>query len=238
VRKTKEPKDSPAIALIRAVWEGSFTSRPQTWDRLNLVLRQALDLAIGAGMQFLPGDLARLRGGMFSFARWCRCPDGLYSLAVSTGNKSFIEDFEACYEQPPLIADQVESVHHFQYSHRTGSRGRERLHVGCRFPWEGEQFRVTAIGSGGARVVGDGTGRRLLITREMILENRKSGRVREKLITDLNAVFNAVDQKTGNRLLAALKKIDADTHKGMKSAPLEDLQAILAKFQPPAPEVP
>lgn len=48
---------TPVIALLNLVWEQTNTATAHSWERLNHAMRNALELAIGAGFPFALEDM-------------------------------------------------------------------------------------------------------------------------------------------------------------------------------------
>lgn len=152
--KTKKAEESAAMQLLSLVWRETNTATAFSWERLNHAMRAALELAIGAGMKFAEGDfgatLDRWNPGRWlsESDEWC------YALAVEVGNRSAIAAYEAYRKRGSIIADDVDTGdRHSGYLHLSGRRQRERLAVGFKFPWYGEQATVTSMPHGDGPLV-------------------------------------------------------------------------------------
>lgn len=128
--------DSPALALVRHVWERNHTD---SWQRLNGSMYAAVNLAIGAGLRFDADDFAvickEFRGGYwFGNDGVEMYGEGFYSRAVEVGNSSACQSFEAWRERPPFIF------------------GGKRLHLRAEFDWQGLKVKVTSFSKDSATI--------------------------------------------------------------------------------------
>lgn len=122
-----QPNDSPAIRVLRAVWDGA--SRPITsWRAFNSAMSSALTLAVQTGTQFREGDLSIIASELGS-GHWLGAEGfgGLYGLAIRSGNRSCWKEIERHTQILPYI---------FQG---------KRLYVGCEFSWQGMVVKCTSM---------------------------------------------------------------------------------------------
>lgn len=218
--KPKKPKPGAANDLLSLVWKNTNAATAHSYERLNVAMRRTLALAIGAGFKFTVADFKKLdafRSGYWLGAddEWC------YSLAVAEGNYSAAVAWEEYNEREPIIADKVYPAprHDGGFAHMSGTREKERLHVGCTFPWMGhDRVTVTSFNAAGAAVAvayaaGPGdtrkVARRFAITREAVIAARAEVAQREKIIAELGALkaTPAVDfqKEFGVKAMAALR---------------------------------
>lgn len=148
--KKRNKEDSPAYQLAKLVWVNNCKATDHAWNRVNHSMREAVRLAINAGLIFAPEDFGRFRGE-FRSEYWDgeTGGEGFYTLAVATGNLSAAQSFETWKGRAPFIADDVRPAS-YGYATRAGNRQRERLAVDFSFAWKGEQPFVTSFVRGGA----------------------------------------------------------------------------------------
>lgn len=134
-------KGRNALRLLSTVWKGQ---RCESWDGVNHSMADALRLAIGANLRFHPKDFEIMNGTMRS-GYWIgeNGYEWFYALAISVGNKSFIEAFEYCYQRKPFFANKVRPVGSQGYTHLTSTRARERLGIGSEIEGYGEVTSIT-----------------------------------------------------------------------------------------------
>lgn len=188
--KKKVGAVSPVRELLDHVWaQGQAGMRSGSWERLNNAMRQALNLAIGAGFKFEPTDLPV--PGEFRPGYWLGDPEWIYSMAIREGNYTAVAVYEAWKQREPIIAANVFPDGHADFAHKSGMRTAERLHVGAEFTWKGEQVTVTSFRADGAAIACsyknglNGTSQRRIkkrytITREMVIEERRKGLAGQK----------------------------------------------------------
>jgi hypothetical protein len=132
----KEQPDSPALGLVRHLWDHSLKSTGHSWQRLNEALGGVLSASITGGLEFAADDFATI-WKKFRGAWWFGADNDhshgerFYTLAVESGNGSACRSFEAWKNRPP-----------FRY------RG-SRLHVGATLSWEGKHCAVTSFARDG-----------------------------------------------------------------------------------------
>ena len=127
-----------ALRLIKTVWDNQ---KCESWDGVNHSMADAVVLAIGAMLKFSPKDFEIITGTMRSgyWSNW----EYWYALAISIGNRSYIEAFEKFNERKPFFANQVLPVASRGFTHMTGRRARERLAVGSEVEGYGEVTSMT-----------------------------------------------------------------------------------------------
>lgn len=136
-------KISPALALLTLVWE---KGSKQSWQTINLSMRNALRLAICSGMAFVASDFRHCKDE-FRWGYWVTSnPEWIYLDAVVNNNMSCVKAWEAFCGRIPFIANGVQSSSRESYLH-TGSitRTRERLAVGLSFPIGKATWYVTGF---------------------------------------------------------------------------------------------
>jgi hypothetical protein len=142
MKKTKS--DSPALAFVRLAWDCACTGVPHAWLPYNQAVRTAAHLA-AESFRWATGDIDEmwmLRNSRYGIWK-CLGENGLetlYTLAVRSGNRTFCEEYERFTGRPPIIADDV------------NDRQKDRLCVGSKFTWKGEQVEVTSFAKDGAAV--------------------------------------------------------------------------------------
>ena len=158
MKTKKAPKESPALHLLRHVWESCCKANSHSWERVNHAMANALSLAIGAGLMFAEGDVEGL--SEFSCGYWIGAENGeeFYTQAVIDGNTSFCEAFENARGRGPFRAWGVEARANSPYLHCNHvHRERERLAVGLTFNYAGERPTVTSFKNTERVSTADGT---------------------------------------------------------------------------------
>jgi hypothetical protein len=124
----KKPEDSPAVALVRHLWDHAQEATGHSWTRLNGALYQAVALAVRAGLEFAPGDVRALYdefNGGFWFHE--QNGEGWYAEAVEYRNASAWKSLEGYWGRWPFLWEG------------------ERMHVGRQFRWQGEHVTCTSF---------------------------------------------------------------------------------------------
>lgn len=164
---------------------------------MNTAMRKALQLAIGAGFEFVKADFENL--SKFRSGYWIGDSDEwVYSMAIAEGNYSAAVAFEQWKGREPIIADNVDpGERHSSYAHMSGKRAKERLHVGCHFEWHGEKVKVTSFtdkGDAVACVYHPAEGeygreskikKRYTVTRELVIQERAERKQRAAIVEEL-----------------------------------------------------
>ncbi len=120
-------KESPALQLVRLVFVQGQQATDHSWTRLNMALRQGLEVAIKGGLVFDLGDFAAFYSQLRA-AYWIGAyPDGLYAVACEFGNLSACKSYENYYDFAPY---ELEG---------------QRVFVGRQFTWSGEHVTCTSI---------------------------------------------------------------------------------------------
>lgn len=126
-----EPADSPALAFVRHLYTFGQQATDHSWQRLNAALFAAVEVAIDGGLEFAEGDFQALYD-KFKGAHWLGTPpNGFYSAACMCGNLSAARSFESAMGFKPYILEG------------------QRVYVGRRFAWNGQQVRCTSIAKDG-----------------------------------------------------------------------------------------
>lgn len=238
---------SPARKLLEHVWEHANTKTAFSWERLNHSMSTALTLAVGSGMTFVANDW-NLSG--FNAGRWIGGSlEGYYRLAVIVGNRSAIESYEEWANRKPIIADDVDLQGRYIYGSEScythggaGTRKRERLVVGCRFPYRGNMVEVTSFTADGAAVCCaykpklSGQSAKILhryvLTAELIQADRAERKAKNTAIDALQASVTAVDapKNQAKKIAEFLNIPKGATDSWLLTLPIEKLQAAVDKF--------
>jgi hypothetical protein len=156
-RQAKATRRSAAYRLLQLVWKNTCDANGHSWDRVNHAMRDALYLAISAGLRFSRGDFAAF-AAEFRSGYWLGNDGGnmlgerTYRHALIHGNQSAALSFEAWKDRPPYIVDRIVGTRH-SYSdchchpHATG-----RLALGYRFAWQGHLVTVTSFSDDGQSI--------------------------------------------------------------------------------------
>jgi hypothetical protein len=193
--KAKKRDDSPAIQLLDLVWSNCNEVNGHSWERLNGSMKDALSLAISAGMAFDLGDFASFRE-RYRFGYWGGqdsggFAEGFYTEAVCKGNMSAAKSFEQWKGRKPFITEDAEAT--MRYGRRVESRCGGRLTVDSRFTFRGELLTVTSFSDGGEYLTActyklcehdqyrRKIAKRFKITREELLQERRRVRLLELL---------------------------------------------------------
>lgn len=181
-------KDSDAIHLLRFVWDNHSAETKHSWGRINIAMRSALQLAVGAGLTFTENDLAVVYSE-FRGEYWMSDSDEwFYSQAIMEGNGSAVKEYERFKSRDPIIADGIDYPSWpSTYAHSSLGSKRGRLAVGFKFRWKGETVTVTSFndeekcltacsyhGAIGRRKIK----KRYRITRQMIIDERKAAKLK------------------------------------------------------------
>ncbi len=133
----KPPPESPALHLIRHMWENVCDTLPHSWRIVNGSMHQVVKLAIDGGLRWGLGDFATVAKD-FRIGYWGGNngdSEGLYSCAVESGNLSACLSFEAWKGRKPFIFHG------------------KRISVGYDFRWAGERVTCTSFADDGASLI-------------------------------------------------------------------------------------
>lgn len=135
-----------ALHLLNHVWTKNHAT---AWESLNHCMSDALNLAIGAKLEWEPADLRTIEQTMRpSYWMGEHGWERFYALAVWTDGASFIKAFEAFSGRKPFIANGVDGGDGGGYVHANSThskRGRIALRSDV---WiDGERFECTSITS-------------------------------------------------------------------------------------------
>lgn len=232
-------KKSRAIELLDLVWAGTDHSSN---ERLNHAMRNALSLAIGAGLQFALGDVAHILSSYRS-GYWIGDSDEwVYAAAILNGNMAATHSFEAAKQREPYIADDVDPGQAGCYMHSVRIRQRERLAVGFSFHWKGITLKVTSFADDSSyvnacsykRVKAEGeeygrdkVDKRFKITRAEILTERAERKERDTLSAALAAFNKGASQE---KLAKIHRALGAKTKSEFAKLPIEKIRKVVAKF--------
>jgi len=143
---------SPAIKLLRMVWDHEGHQRGHSWDRINHAMAEALSFAIKYGFAFNKGDFEAITrspdNGGFSFRYWAgsnrhMVGERFYALAVEGNgrygeNMSAAQAFEAWAERKPFLIRRDQDV-----------KTPRRVAIDSRFNWYGTPISVTSFSKNG-----------------------------------------------------------------------------------------
>lgn len=135
-------KRSPAMQLVELVWTSNGHQMGRSSDRVDRAMDAAMRLAIEHGFEFAPGDFAAISreygiGGAEGLYCLACAPPTRYSTGRTYGAKrSACISFERWKQRKPFIID-----------------GSQRLAVGARFEWYGEQVVCTSFSEDGKHLV-------------------------------------------------------------------------------------
>lgn len=192
---------SPAMMLMRTVWENCCGANEHSWRRVNHAMHSALMLAITSGLSFAPDDFKAIhdtmRGGY-----WMGDAESFFRVAVESNHTQACVSFETWYARKPFLWEG------------------KRLYVGAQFTWEGEAVTVTSFSAKGSlcacsykpRESHDDSGtriaRRFDISRADIQRAERDRKVELKLAAEATVVQKAA---TECRLFVDAKDIMAWT---------------------------
>lgn len=199
-------KRSPAYTGVKHTWDNTGGCTPHSWDRINRSMDASLMLAIDSGQQFDVDDFLDICNdflggywGQYGTDEWER----YYHLAITTGNMSAAQSFEAWKGRQPFIVDGP--------SHRPQTRN--RVAIGTRFQWQWHLVTVTSFSADGIvacsyhdRKPGEYSDKikhRFRISRSGIIADRKDRKERDSLYEGLQVAWN---HWTRHRREALLKK--------------------------------
>jgi hypothetical protein len=225
----RKPKKSAVIVLLDHVYDHSLSAEPRSWQRINYTMRRALEMAIGSLFKFNIDDWMHIFSNYRSsywigddIERW-------YSRCVAEGNQSAWLAFESWAGRGPLIADDVDPDES-KYAHSTGSRQRERLHVGARFDFRGYSVTVTSFNNDGScnacayktRYASGKPTKRFKIDRDAIIEDRAEMKRRNEIMKD-GAEWPEEKRK------AFLSSLGNPSNSDFLRLPLKKIESALAK---------
>lgn len=121
----KKKRDSPAFAMIAAIWNGCCAETCHSWQRINQSMFQAVRLAITSGMKFDLSDFDRMKAEL-RMGYWTGADNGerFYNDAIETGNMSAVYAYEKYQHRSPFIV-----------RHDITEETPKRICVGSRFHW-------------------------------------------------------------------------------------------------------
>jgi hypothetical protein len=238
-------KESAAIQFIRLAWGNSTAGVPHSYERINHTMQRAVSVALGA-FAFELGDW-KIISTEFRSGYWLdteRC----YTAAIVNGNTSAVASIEAYMGRTPLIADDVDAADDYQdrNTHGVGTRQKERLHVGAKFPWKGETVTVTSMSKDSATACSytkdeyvnckecggytSGGSKKLLhrytITRDGIIAERAE----QKRRSEIGDAMRKLPDDVQAELRLALAKLHIVSRADFNRAPLAKLEKVFAKF--------
>lgn len=243
-----KPAKSAVIELLDLIWSNANDGTAHSWERLNHAMRDALSLAVGAGLTFAEGDVRYILSH-YHTGRWIgESDEWVYRDAVAVGNMSAVKSFEEAKGREPFIVERVNlNIHTNGYMHGGGgTRQKERLVVGAAFKWQGVDVRVTSFADDQSHIVAcsykkvKGSGgystekidKRFKITKSELLEGRSQDRERKVIVERFRAINDeALRVKIAKRL--RLAKWD-----DFATVALDKLRTALDKHAPLPPRPP
>jgi hypothetical protein len=131
----RKKKDSPAFAMIAAVWNGCCAETCHSWQRINQSMFQAVRLAITSGMKFDVTDFQRMKAE-FRLGHWIGADNGerFYNDAIETGNLSAVYAYEEYRARRPFLI-----------RHELADETPKRVCVGSRFHWYDKDSSIKLV---------------------------------------------------------------------------------------------
>lgn len=236
----KTPPLSPVIQLLDLVYANGNDATAHSWGRLNTSMHRALSLAIGAGFKFDAGDVRHVMTH-YKNGHWIGSDsEWVYAQAVVDGNLSAAVSYESYAQREPFIADDVELRDRATFAHSASDRQKERLHVGCRFPWRGQNVYVNSFSADGRHVNAaayknphrqEGKAVKLFkITREDIIIDRAARKQRKLTADELMKV--AATMEGGVECLK--RELGVKTKADFDALPIAQLREVLKRHNPAA----
>ncbi len=139
----KQPNDSPAIQLLRLVWDHVQESSPPSWLKWNHAMRCALELAIKSGMRFGMTDFGII-ADCFWPGYWWGDSEWIYATAVLYRNNSAWKAYESYRGRQPFIVAGAR-LRNFMNGDGPSGHGLTRLVVGAEFKRDGEDLEVASF---------------------------------------------------------------------------------------------
>ncbi len=240
---------SQVIQFMDLVYNNANDGTSHSWGRINSAMRSALKLTIGSGFKFLADDFAYVMANYRS-DYWISDPEWMYAYAIAEGNKTAVASFEAWKRREPFIADDVSMGERHEYAHASGTRDKERLHVGAQFKWKGQRVTVTSFSKDGLSLTACSykpnpepatcskchrkewgnnerkIDKRFTITREAIILDRAERKERALTMTELKTIAQLAGHET------IVKELGVKSQKELDSLPLDTIKAVLKKHDP------
>jgi hypothetical protein len=171
----KPPPDSPAIRVLRAVWEGAnpFPS----WRIINGAMHSALKTCISAQIKFGEDDFSVMsrdfRSGYWIGTGWDQGP--IYGLAIKSSNNTCWKAIESYRSRPPFLLQgkRIYAGYKFQWgclAVTCTSLDRDNL-IACSYKWEMVPGYCAFCEPDGRKTYK--VDRRITITRESLREENK-----------------------------------------------------------------
>lgn len=192
---------SPAMVLVRTVWENRCGANEHSWRRVNSAMHSALMLAITSGLSFAIADFKAIHDTMRG-DYWMGEVESFYRVAVESNHTQACASFEAWQGRKPFLWEG------------------KRLYVGAKLAWEGEAVTVTSFSAGDSIVAcsykphtahddyGTRIARRFDISRTDLQRAERDRKVELKLAAEATVVQKAVSEC---RLFVNVKDIMAWT---------------------------
>jgi len=237
---------SAAIQLLDLVYDSACKANGHSWERINHAMREALEMACGAGFAFHEDDMERIFDNYKSGYWIGESDEWVYAAAVVAGNMQAIRSYEKVKGREPFIATEVRLPTRpaEQYMHGVHDRQKERLVVNARFKWQGVEVRVTSFAKDSSYInccsykprkkgeYGDKIDKRFKITRQELLENRAMDRERKSLVERIRRCGSDLKRSEVACALRIKRTTDLDT------IPLERLRKVVEKHLPKPPAAP
>lgn len=228
----KKQQRSAVLQLLDLVYAVSNKGTSHSYERLNHAMRNALELAVGAGFEFDEGDVAYILGPNYRSSYWVGSSDEwIYSQAIAVGNSSAIASYELAKKRQAIIADDVDlHCDRNHYLHMSGTRQRERICVGATFTYRGQTLTVTSFASDSSYAnacsyVNRKVSKRFKITRDDIIADRSERKERNKIL----ALLKDVGDKEGTTA-EIVKALGVKTTQDYAKLDIEKIRNVASKF--------
>jgi hypothetical protein len=137
-------KDSPTIEMLDICWRYNRKATGFSWLRLNSSMRDALFVAVEAGLPFAEDDMAAMME-RFNMGRWIGAEgtEMLYARAVAYGHKSAWQAIEKHRGRRPFIVKGATLRNSF--GHGASNQPMSRVTVGTEFVWQGVKVKCNSF---------------------------------------------------------------------------------------------
>lgn len=137
-------KDSPTIQMLDICWRYNRKATGFSYLRLNQSMREALFVAVDAGLPFAEDDIATMMK-RFNMGRWIGAEgiEMLYARAVAYGHRSAWQAIEKYRGRKPFIVKGATLPNNF--GHGASHQPMARVTVGTEFVWQGVKVRCNSF---------------------------------------------------------------------------------------------
>ena len=156
-----EVKLSDAMVLLTHMWNRGRRVKPFSEARFRAIMHDALELAVIGGLKFDIDDCSKFHdafswGAGYYKEQLLSFDEHSYTLAIVASNTSALHSFENYHTRKPFIANLVD--HNYQMLRSMLGRWditrlRDRLGIGSKFTWRGEQVTVTSFDDKNGRII-------------------------------------------------------------------------------------